>query len=230
MERTRAVSQQFGLLRIMAACLALGAAPAIAVAQGTSGTPANQGGPMAIEEEHQGVVFAPEFKISKFDGSTARLAGAYGGGLVGDSVLVGGGIYSLTNGSRGHGLTYGGAVVGWEPWSDQLFGLSLRSLVGFGQATVTDTISLVNLDDRGPVPDGHTTGTPVPVSTVTVARSVDLFVAEPQINLLVRLTKHVHLDLGGGYRLAAASHRSGISDVRFRGASGSIALRIGSAQ
>jgi hypothetical protein len=211
----------------MASCLALGVAPATAVAQGTAGTPASQGGPMVIEQGHLRLAVAPEFKVSKFDGSTAQLAGAYGGWLVSDSLLVGGGIYSLTNGSRARGLTYGGAVVGWQPWSDRLFGLSVRGLVGAGQATFADTISFADSDGRELVRDTRMLSTSVVGSTVKVARSRGLFVAEPQVDLLVRLTKHLHLDVGGGYRLVGASN---ISDDRFRGASGSIALRIGSAQ
>jgi hypothetical protein len=197
----------------MAAVLAFGAAPAIVTAQ----APANQGGPMVIEQEHLRFAVAPEFKVSKFDGSTGQFAGAYGGWLVGDSLLVGGGFYSLTNGSRGHGLSYGGVVVGWQPWSDGLLGLNVRGLVGLGQGTVADTVSFATRARGGSVVE----------STENVARSSDLFVAEPQADLLIRLTKHLHLDLGGGYRLVGASH---ISDERFRGASGSIALRIGSAQ
>lgn len=205
----------------MAAAFVFGAAPAIATAQGTAAAPpANQGGPMVIDQEQSRFAVAPEFRISKFDGSTARLAGAYGGWLVGDSLLVGGGVYSLTNGSRSRGLTYGGLVVGWQPWSDRLLGLNVRGLVGLGQGTVADTISFVDRDPRA-------RGTPPSLTTATVAQSSDLFVAEPQVDLLVRLTKHLHLDVGGGYRLVGASH---ISDERFRGASGSIALRIGSAQ
>jgi hypothetical protein len=218
----------------MAASLALGAVPASALAQetaGTRGTPVNQGGPMAIEQEHVRLAVAPEFRVSKFDGSTAQLAGAYGGWLVGRSLLVGGGIYSLTNGSRYRGMTYGGAVVGWQPWGEGPVGLSVRSLFGVGRAKVADTVSFADAE----FPDffdgnGRNSKAPILPSTVTVARSVDLLVAEPQVDLLVRLTKHLHLDVGGGYRLVGASHNSGISDDRFRGASGSIALRIGSAQ
>jgi hypothetical protein len=229
------VSRQLGLLRIMAASLALASAPAIAVAQGTAGTPANQGGPMVIEQGHLRLAVAPEFRVSKFDGTTAQLAGAYGGWLAGDSLLVGGGIYSLTNGSRARGLTYGGAVIGWQPWRDRLLGLSVRGLVGLGQATTADTVSFADSDGRELVRDTRmllpsVPGSTVPGSTVKVPRSTGLFVAEPQLDVLLRLTKHMHLDVGSGYRLVSASHISGISDDRFRGASGSIALRIGSAQ
>jgi hypothetical protein len=233
MERTSTVSRQLGLLRIIAACLALGAVPAAALAQETAGTPAmpaNQGGPMVIEQEHLRMAVAPEFRVSKFDGSTAQLAGAYGGWLVGRSLLVGGGIYSLTNGSRTRGLTYGGAVVGWQPWSVGRLGLSVRGLFGVGRATVADTVSFADVEGPDLDRSGRVSAARGLPSTVTVARSTDLVIGEPQIDLVLRLTKHLHLDVGGGYRLVGASHNSGISDGRFRGASGSIALRIGSAQ
>jgi hypothetical protein len=199
------------LLRLIATAVALGAAPTIAAAQSSPQTPVNQGGPMVIEQVQQGFAVAPEFKISRFDGSSAQFVGAHGGLLVGNGLLIGGGIYTLTNGSRGRGMTYGGAVVGWQAWSDRLLGLSVRGLIGLGQGTSTQTISLIDRNGRGVVREIR-------------GFSSDFFVAEPQADLVVRLTKHLHLEIGGGYRLANASRAN---NDRFSGASGSIALRIG---
>jgi len=222
------VSRQFSVLRIAAVCVVAGTvAPVTVTGQTTTSSASNQGGPMVIEQEHLRMAIAPEYKVSKFDGTSAQLAGAYGGWLVGHSLLVGGGLYTLTNGSRSRGLTYGGAVVGWQPWSGKWLGVNVRGLVGPGRATVSDTITFADRDTRELFRNARVLTSTVSPTTVTVARSSDVFVAEPQADLLFRLTKHLHLDIGGGYRLVSGSH---ISDDRVRGASGGISLRIGSAQ
>ena len=208
------MTQNLLLMRVIAAALALGAFPAIATAQGSSGTPANQGGPMVIEQVHQRFAIAPEFKVSKFDGATAEFAGAHGGLFLTDTILIGGGVYTLTNGSRGRGMTYGGAVIGWQPWSSGSFGLDVRGLVGIGQGTTTGIVSILDRDGRESLRG-------------TRRFSRDFVVAEPQADVLVKLTRHFHLAVGGGYRFIGESRLDGNS---FSGASGSIALRIGSAQ
>ena len=222
------MSRQFSILRIAALCVLAGTvAPMSVTAQTTTSSASNPGGPMVIEQEHLRLAIAPEYKVSKFDGSSAQLAGAYGGWFIGNSVLVGGGLYTLTNGSRGRGLTYGGAVVGWQPWSGKWLGVNLRGLVGPGRATVSDTITFADRDAHDLFRNARVLASTVSPTTVTVARSSDVFVAESQADLLFRLTTHLHLDIGGGYRLVSGSR---ISDDRVRGATGGISLRIGSAQ
>lgn len=111
-------------------------------------------------------------------------------------------------------MTHGGVVVGWQPWSNRTLGLGLRGLVGLGSGTPTELIALADRNRRNPVREIRNA-------------SSGFVVAEPQADLLVRLTKHLHLDIGGGYRLVNASR---VASNRFSGVSGSIALRIGSAQ
>jgi hypothetical protein len=199
--------------RVLAAAMTL-AAPSIAAAQDSSPTAAGQGGPMVVEQVSGHYAMAAEVKASKFDGKTGVFAGGHGGVLIGGSLLVGGGLYTLANGSRGRGMTYGGGVVGWQWWNGGLLGGNIRGLVGVGQGTTTENLTFTNRAGR----------------TFREARSLssDFFVAEPQADLVVRLTKHLHLDIGAGYRLTSAPRGDGKSD-RFRGASGSLALRIGSA-
>lgn len=197
---------------------AVAAIPALAAAQTAQPGTINQGGPMTIEQVEQHFAIAPEYKVTDLDGFTGQLLGAHGGVFVGKSFLIGAGFYTMLNGSEGqHGLTYGGAVVGWEPWNSGRFGVGLRSLVGWGRGTTSETVTLTTRERRGAT-----------LSTHQGLRGIttDLFIAEPQVNLLVGLTKHLHLDIGGGYRFAGAEH---VDNDRFSGASGSIALRIGSA-
>ncbi len=203
------MTQPTSLLRTCAAFCFLSAGAAVASAQSTT-TPANQGGPMVVEQVEHRAAIVPEYKVSKFDGSTAQLIGAHAGALVG-TVLIGGGLYTLTNGARGQGLTYGGAVIGWQPWSASRVGLNLRTLIGMGSGTTSDEVSVTTRDGRQ-------------LLRATRRISTDMFVAEPQIDLLVRLTRHLHVGLGGGYRFTNASKAD---NDRFKGVSGSVTLRIG---
>jgi hypothetical protein len=127
-------------------------------------------------------------------------------------VLVGGGLYTLVDGARGQGLTYGGAMVGWQPWTGGPFGLNLRTLVGMGTGTTSDAISLTARDGRQ-------------VLRSTRRFSDDFFVTEPQVDMRVRLSRHLQLGVGGGYRLTNTSRTD---SERFRGGTGSVTLRIGS--
>ena len=199
------------VLRVVAAAITL-AAPSIAAAQDSSPATASQGGPMVVEQVTQHYAIAPEVKASKFDGTTGLFVGGHGGMLIGNNFLVGAGMYTLANGERGRGMTYGGGVVGWQWWNGGLLGGTVRALVGAGSGTATQTLTFTDRAGR----------------SLREARflSNDFFVAEPQADLLVRLTKHLHLGVGVGYRLTSASR--GQSD-RFNGASGSLALRIGAA-
>jgi hypothetical protein len=198
-------------------------APAVAAAQSTPPTAANQGsanqgGPMIIEQVEQHFALAPEYKVSKFGNSTAQLVGAHAGVFVTKGILIGGGLYTMTNGEEGRGLTYGGVVVGWEPWSVGRIGVDLRGLVGMGRGTSSETVTLTTRDRRGLI-QGTREGTRWLTS--------DLVVAEPQVDLLFGLTKHLHLSIGGGYRFTSAER---VDNDQFAGASGSVALRIGSAR
>ena len=197
------------LRRVGAAVIAL-SAPSIAMAQDSPAQ--NQSGPMTVELVTERYAIAPEVKAGNVDGVTGVLVGGHGGMFIGSRLLVGGGLYTLVNGSRGRGLTYGGGMVGWQWWNGRTFAGDIRGLVGVGQGTTTQSVTLT---DR----QGH---------TLSQARflSTDFFVAEPQADLLVRLTKHLHLQLGAGYRLTAADR--GLTD-HFNGATGSLALRIGPA-
>jgi hypothetical protein len=200
------------VLRVMAAAMVL-AAPSIAKAQDASQAQSNQGGPMTVELVTERYAIAPEVKVSNVDGATKALVGGHGGVLIGTRFLVGGGLYTMANGSRGQGLTYGGGVVGWQWWNGTMLAGNIRGLVGVGQGKGAQQLTLTDRLGRS--------------FDQTRYQSTDFFVAEPQADLLIRLTRHLHLDVGAGYRLTNADR--GLSD-RFNGATGSLALRIGPAQ
>ena len=67
------------------------------------------------------------------------------------------------------------------------------------------------------------------MTTFNVRVRDGFFVAEPEINVFVRLARNVRLTGGIGYRLVDARRNFDYSDDdnRLRGASGSVALQIG---
>jgi hypothetical protein len=201
----------------IAAIVMVGAMPSVTTAQ-TSAPPVNQGGPMTIEPIEQHFSIAPEYKVSQLNGTTGQLLGGHAGVFITKNILVGGGLYTMLNGEHHEGLTYGGGLIGWEPWSTAKVGVDLRALVGYGSGTTSETVTLTTRDRRGLVQ-----------GTVQGSRflSSGLFIAEPQVDFLMGLTKHLRLSVGGGYRFAMADH---VDNDLFSGASGTIALRFGSAR
>ena len=59
--------------------------------------------------------------------------------------------------------------------------------------------------------------------TVRVIGEDDFFVFEPQLTLTTKLSKHLGVTLGAGYRLTGYTE---FADDRLRGVTGSIALQI----
>jgi len=175
---------------------------------------------MTIERVHDGWAIAPDFKVSDVDGSTGRLAGAYGGWVFDNTLLIGGGGYWMTNRTRNRDLDYGGAVVEWLQRADRAIGYSVRGLAGFGTSRLSGTIDRIAAPQRRFDRDlrGAANG------TLQVVFRDHFFVLEPQANALVRLTRLMRLDVGVGYRLIDGA--DGV-DRRLRGVSGSVALQIG---
>lgn len=81
-------------------------------------------------------VVAPDFKFTDLNGEFANLAGGYGGWRIDKKFLIGGGVYTLTNGSGPNEMTYGGGVFEYFVIQDSLVNVSVRGLVGGGSATV----------------------------------------------------------------------------------------------
>src|ERR1700687_1679585 len=71
-------------------------------------------GPMTVERVRGGWTIAPDFKVTHFDGGTRTLAGAYGGWVLDNTLMIGGAGYTLTDPTRTRRLSYGGAVVEWR--------------------------------------------------------------------------------------------------------------------
>jgi hypothetical protein len=198
--------------------------PLSAAAQpGTGATPRPQG-PMTIEQIHSGFLAAPDFKITDVDGKTSGLVGGYAGWVTDDTFFIGGGGYWLANTNRNDPeMAYGGLVVQWLALKSGRVGVGVKGLVGGGEATLADTISV-----RVPEIRGANGRVMTPATTISQrVRFRDGFViAEPEALLSVRLSKQMRLAAGVGYRFTG-SERRGFGGDRLDGTTGSLALQIG---
>jgi hypothetical protein len=202
--------------------------PLAAAAQSGGAAPVGQG-PMTVEKVHGGFLVAPDFKITEVDRKTSGLAGGYAGWVTDGQFFIGGGGYWLANQSSDRKMAYGGLVVQWLARTDERFGFSAKALVGGGQATLSSTVSEIlaqpdlrgmmfgrlDLDELRHQPVG---------SSMPIRFREDFFVAEPEVHLLVRLTEHVRLTGGAGYRFIGAEGRD---NNRLSGAVGSVGLQVG---
>ena len=217
--------------RALIAWLFVSIAPLTAAAQdGTTTSNQSAQGPMIVERVRSGFLVAPDFKVTEVDHRTSELAGAYAGWVTDNTLLVGGGGYWLANRSHDREMAYGGLVVGWLARTDHRFGFGAKALVGGGQSTLSSTVGNIFdvRDDRGgpfgrqQLPAGR--AVPQPITNTRVRFHEGFFIAEPEANLLVKLTGRLRLTGGVGYRLVGGARGT---DDRLRGVTGSVALQIG---
>jgi len=218
------------MTRPIAALIALCIAsllPSAAAAQTPS--PAS---PLKIEPIDSGFVVAPDARFTEVNDKFATLAGVYGGWLTDRTLLVGAGGYWLANRDDNFKMQYFGGVGSWTLGARRKVGLRAGALVGGGSATLAKTYG----DLFGEIPAGapglsrdHRLsfrgrgGSPITSATL-VRVNEDFFIAEPQVNAVMSLTKWLHLDAGVGYRLIGGAD---LLSEDLRGISGSIALQLG---
>jgi len=196
--------------------------PLRAAAQPAGSTMQRTQGPMTIEQIHSGWLVAPEVKLTEIDRKTSGLVGGYGGWLSEQRFFIGGGGYWLADGND-RKMAYGGVVLQWLVWNSDRFGVSAKGLLGGGQATLSDTISVR-------VPEVRTNGRVItPATTVSQrVRFRDGFaVAEPEAQLSIKLMRQLRVAVGAGYRFTGSDRRAGFGGDRLDGATGSLSLQIG---
>jgi len=198
--------------------------PLSAAAQPAGSTTPRTQGPMIIEPIHSGFLAAPDVKVTEVDGKTGELVGGYAGWLSDERFFIGGG-YWLANGNRNdREMAYGGLVVQWLVWNSGRFGVNAKGLVGGGQATLADTISVR-------VPEVRSNGrvvTPAAIVSQRVRVHDAFLLAEPEAQLSFKLKKQLRVAVGVGYRFTASDRRGGgFRGDRLDGATGSVALQIG---
>ncbi len=209
------------LVAFAAACLVLGAGAAWAADQAPASGQGQAGGPLVLQPSGDGPVVTPDVKFVKLGSEYGTMVGAYGGWLVDNKLLLGAGGYWLAD--HGHhdqvaGMSYFGFVAGWTVPVGNALHVGLRGLVGFGQASLTDTYTYQ------PYTDPRHGGVMYPGGTYPVQFWDDFFVFEPVANVLVHLSRGVALDASVGFRVVDGA---GHYDSRLRGGSASIGVRFG---
>lgn len=229
---------------LSAALIAFLGLPAVGAAQqaAPAAPPQNR---LQVERVKSGFVIAPDIRFGKINDHDARFAGAYGGWLTEDTLLVGLGGYWLANNSRDFKMAYGGAVVEWFIHGDRQAGVSARALVGGGRATLSNTYGellgsrvhsfdevmrfgrgrdMRGFDMRGF--DRLTNFDPARIGSMRVAYTDGFFIAEPQINGFLKVTGWLRFNAGVGYRVIGGASAPDMNE-RLRGLSGSVALVFG---
>jgi hypothetical protein len=214
------------MIRASVAGLMLSLLPIAASAQTSldGATPQASQGPMVVERIHSGFLVAPDVRVTEVDKKTSELVGGYAGWVADETIFIGGGGYWLANQTHDREMAYGGLVVQWLAHANRRVGFSAKGLVGGGRATLASPASdlIARGDPRGRIEPADPRRT---VLTNTIVRfREDFFVAEPEVDVLLRLTRHLRLTAGAGYRFTAGERRD---DNRLRGAVGSVGLQIG---
>ncbi len=201
-------------------------------AQHATGDSQGQQGGLVVEPIKSGLVVAPDVRVTRVNGFTRTLVGAYGGWQVDDRLLLGGGGYWLPDRAGDVDMAYGGGVVGCTMPLGRAARFGARALFGGGEATVTGSVAVpfphpfdfdmgqltaLGLDGRfNNLPGDHMTGH---------ARVHEGFaIAEPQADVIVHLNRLVALEGGVGYRLIGAANGF---EKQLRGPVGSVSLRLG---
>jgi hypothetical protein len=159
---------------------------------------------------------APVVKFTEVDSRFGVLVGGRGGWIINGSFVIGGGGYALantgnfehlTNGAGDPGgleMAYGGLELGYIHRPDALVHVSLGLLIGAGGVTWT--------------PDGP------------AGAEVDdaFFVTEPELDVVLNVTRAFRVALGVSYRLARGVELFDLGDADLSGFAGLVAFKFGS--
>jgi hypothetical protein len=160
----------------------------------------------------------PSAKFGTVDGKFAMFFGGYGGVYLAQSVLLGGGGYSLVSDVKANSETlpnplqqdlslsmgYGGPMVEVTFMSNDAIHFGLNTMVGFGSASVSATSG-----SGGELSTGR------------------LVLLEPTLFAEVNVTNWFRVAVGGGYRLVTSSRLQGYNANQLSGANLDISLKFG---
>ena len=188
--------------------------------------PATPGGPLVLESMHNGFMLAPDVKITKVNGQTATLAGAFGGWVQDDQLFIGGAAYWRVDGNhQANDLAYGGMVVGWLFDPARAVSATIKSLVGFGHFSQFD--SQVYPVDCDPRHQDACTAVPAPHGygyyDYGYGFHSDFFVFEPEVDVVEKINSRIRVSAGASYRLTDAGH--GL-DHAIHGAAASVSVQF----
>ena len=200
---------------------------------------------LTVERIRSGLLVAPDLKLTSIDGGSGAVAGLYGGFITDRRLLVGAGAYWLTGGPNGVDMAYGGGLVEWFANPGGRVDFSVRSLFGFGRATLSSTFEAPVLDAfhghagrprYGELGHGRHRGRWSPKghpawnddfawpSSFMYRYHNDFLIADPQLSVHLNVTDWLRIGGGAGYRFVG---RAGSDGDRLRGFTASIGLQLG---
>ncbi|MGH9461747.1 MAG: hypothetical protein ACRD1X_11055 [Vicinamibacteria bacterium] len=168
------------------------------------------------------ILVAPDFKLTDLGGDLTGMAGVYGGWLINQKLLIGGGGYFQTNEGDVSDMRYGGAVLEYFVNPSRLVNFSVRGLLGGGTASIQRRFGPFPVFrgrsdpfygvDFSTINRGHDRprGFDYPVSNFDKGyfQEVDesFLVAEPEANVTLNVTERFRIGFGGGYRFIGAAN------------------------
>jgi hypothetical protein len=176
-------------------------------------TPSSSGGIVQTSVTEDGFVIAPDVRITEIGHDTATLVGAYVGWVFAGQLLLGAGGYWQADTTSGLHLAYGGPVVEWRLFPQKTIGVNLHGLVGGGQLYADHGYYY------GYGPNGRRAGAGYATPYYSYGYGDVFFVAEPEVQIVVRFGSSIRLQGGVGYRATSANG--------LNGASGSISVQFG---
>jgi hypothetical protein len=154
----------------------------------------------------------PAAKLAWLGGGSAVLTGGRGSLLLGDTTAIGFGVYSLSSEvftqdasglKRELGLTYGGLVLDTFFLPRRPLFLNFSTLVGGGGATGTRRTATAEKD------------------------RTSFFIVEPEINIMLNVTRELRVGLGLSYRLTAGSDTASVLGETLNGPAGALSILYG---
>ena len=232
-------AEAYDIMRILLTTLMLLSISVLASAQGSVSTETLLQG-----DVDSGFLFAPDFKFTDVNGDFASLVGGYGGFVIDKKFLIGGGVYTLANGSGADEMTYGGGVFEYFINQGSLVNISVRGLVGGGSASLDSGFPSFDRDSgRGGFPNdvpgfrgsGFRVNVPGFVNEIgrrfsddfdvedIFATETSFFVAEPEVNVILNISETFRFSVGGGYRFIGGAGRL---QNRLDGFAANVALKM----
>ncbi len=177
-----------------------------------------------LELRHSGYG-APLVRLSPIDGKNSILVGGQGGWIIDDRFVLGIGGCGLVTRHEKENLDiepkvdtlylqmgYGGLFLEYYLFPQNIFQIAFGILIGAGGYALTE-----NLGDKNDKDEDYE----------NADHSEAFFLAEPQINLYVNITRFLRIGIGATYRFVYGINNYGYSDSDFRNFSGQIVLAFG---
>ena len=168
------------------------------------------------ENGRHGGFGGPAVKLTQIDSELGVLAGGRGGWILDGSWVIGGGGYVLVNGGNFDHVTnaqgdpgelemaYGGLELGYVHCPDESVHVALGLLIGSGGVTWNRNGQSGNGTDDG------------------------FFVAEPELDVVLNVTRSFRAALGVSYRLTQGVELFDLGDAELSGLAGIVTLKFGS--